>query len=270
MTKTIAKTKTAKAAATKRRASKPTRPPPVAKPKGKDETKLITSYEQPAPAKPLALTIAEYGGLQDAYTFFNDALFNGVLPDVMITLARRAGANGYYRSNQFSDRSDGVKHYDELCLNPDTFIGRTDAQICSTLVHEQCHGWQTHHGKPSRGYHNREWAARMKSVGLQPSSTGAVGGKETGARVSHYIIPGAAYEKVFERLQATGWKLNLQSTHRTGPKGKRDDSKTKYTCPSCQLNMWGKPASHIKCEECGDIRMPPAGGGGPPDATSYA
>ena len=36
------------------------------------------------------------------------------------------------------------------------------------------HVWQHQHGKPSsRGYHNREWAAKMKAIGLQPSNTGA-------------------------------------------------------------------------------------------------
>jgi hypothetical protein len=57
----------------------------------------------------------------------------------------------------------------------------------STLVHEMVHVWQQHCGTPSkRGYHNKEWATKMKSVGPQPSSTGMVGGKETGQRMSHY------------------------------------------------------------------------------------
>ena len=61
----------------------------------------------------------------------------------------------------------------ELALNPDTLIDRSDEQICSTLVHEQCHVVQHEKGRPSGSYHNKEWAAIMKGVGLQPSSTGA-------------------------------------------------------------------------------------------------
>jgi predicted SprT family Zn-dependent metalloprotease len=76
----------------------------------------------------------------------------------------------------------------ELALNPDHFICRTDAEICSTLGHEMTHVWQHQFGQPSaRGYHNREWAAKMKTMGLQPSNTGAVGGKETGQQMTHYV-----------------------------------------------------------------------------------
>jgi predicted SprT family Zn-dependent metalloprotease len=61
----------------------------------------------------------------------------------------------------------------ELALNPDNFTGRSDELILSTLVHEMCQVWQETHGEPSRrGYHNRQWAGKMREVGLQPTSTG--------------------------------------------------------------------------------------------------
>jgi hypothetical protein len=34
-----------------------------------------------------------------------------------------------------------------------------------------------------------------------------------------YIIPDGPFTKAFAKLAATGWKLNLQSAHRPGPKG---------------------------------------------------
>jgi hypothetical protein len=90
----------------------------------------------------------------------------------------------------------------------------------------------------------------MKSVGLQPSSTGMVGGKETGQRMSDYIIPGGPFTKAYADLAASGWKLNLQSAHRAGPP-KVADSKTKFTCSGCGQNAWGKPDLAIVCEPCG-------------------
>jgi predicted SprT family Zn-dependent metalloprotease len=139
----------------------------------------------------------------------------------------------------------------ELALNPDGFVDRTDEQICSTLVHEMAHVWQQAHGSaPSRGYHNRQWAAKMKSLGLQPSSTGMPGGSETGYRVSHYIIPGGAFTTSFQRLAAKSWKLNLQSAHQAGPNGDRN-SKTKFSCAACGQNAWGKPDLAIICKVCG-------------------
>jgi hypothetical protein len=93
------------------------------------------------------------------------------------------------------------------------------------------------------------FAAKMKSIGLQPSSTGDVGGKETGQRVSHYIIPGGAFEKTFTKLAVTGWKLNLQSAARAGAKGGLNNSKTTFRC-SCGQNAFGKPGLDVLCHPC--------------------
>jgi len=112
------------------------------------------------------------------------------------------------------------------------------------------HVWQHVFGKPSgRNYHNKEWAAKMKAIGLQPSSTSMVGGKETGQRMGDYVIPGGPFTKTFAKLAAKGWKLNLQSAHRDGAKGGAN-SKTKFTCPSCGTNAWGKPELEIDCRRC--------------------
>jgi hypothetical protein len=75
----------------------------------------------------------------------------------------------------------------------------------------------------------------MKSIGLQPSSTGMPGGKETGQHMSDYIIAGDAFEQSYDRLAATKWKLNLESAHRPGEQ-KGPSSKTKFTCSSCGQN----------------------------------
>ena len=141
-----------------------------------------------------AITPVEYAGLQKAYDHFNQELFGGALPDVFITYQRKAHSAGYFSAGRFSGRtSEFAKH--ELALNPDGFIGKTDSQICQTLVHEQHHVWQHHQGKPSpRGYHNAEWAEKMVLSGLQPSSTGMPGGNQTGQRMSDYPIPGGAFD----------------------------------------------------------------------------
>ena len=126
------------------------------------------------------LTLTEYQGFQKAYDVFNRELFGGSLPQVLVTLQRHANTRGYFSPERFSGRvAEAVVH--ELALNPDSFIGRTDEMILSTLVHEMVHVWQQTHGRPPRkSYHDREWAAKMREVGLQPSNTGEPGGKETG------------------------------------------------------------------------------------------
>ena len=167
----------------------------------------VVSYDTAIPL----ITQVEYQAFQDAYDFFNAALFGAGLPQVLITLHRRAHSKGNFAPERFDGRlaTDAVH---ELALNPDHFVDRSDIEILSTLVHEQVHVWQQTHGTPSRrGYHNREWADHMQQVGLYPSSTGEPGGKETGQRVSHYIVPDGPYAQAYARLEATGFLLHWQS-----------------------------------------------------------
>jgi predicted SprT family Zn-dependent metalloprotease len=150
-----------------------------------------------------AITTTEYRGFQQAYDFFNAELFSNSLPDVLVTLQRQANAKGYFAPERFNGRVQETAVH-ELALNPDTFSGRTDEDILSTLAHEMAHVWQQTHGKaPTRCYHDRQWAAKMKEIGLHPSSTGEPGGKETGQSVTHYIIAGGPYAKTYAKLKVT-------------------------------------------------------------------
>jgi len=157
------------------------------------------------------------------------------------------------RQNALPGRIDTATAH-ELAMNPDTFPGRSDEEILSTLAHEMAHVWQQTHGTPSRrSYHDRQWAAKMKEIGLQPTTTGEPGGKETGQTVTHYIIPGGAFAQAFAKLKATGFRLNWQSRPEDKQaKAKKAASKTKYTCPGCGQNAWAKPDASLICGECYD------------------
>jgi predicted SprT family Zn-dependent metalloprotease len=196
------------------------------------------------------ITKVEYSGLQRAYDFFNDQLFRKSLPQVLVTLHRKANSRGYFSPERFTKRrGKAVTH--ELALNPDTFLDRTDEQICSTLVHEMVHVWQQEEGKPSRtGYHNKEWAAKMKEVGLYPSTTGLPGGKEVGQRVTHYIVKDGPYAKGYAILKKSGFKLHWESAPAVFGTKPKPQSKVKFTCPKCEMNVWGAPTVKVTCTEC--------------------
>jgi predicted SprT family Zn-dependent metalloprotease len=196
----------------------------------------------------ISITKQEYSGLEQAYRFFDEKLFSGVLPDCMIVLNRKAGARGYFSGERFENRGNSDKA-DEVALNPDHFIGRSDLEILSTLVHEQVHVWQFHHGdRPTRAYHDRQWADRMESIGLMPTNTGQPGGKRTGRKVTHYIIAGGPFDVAAQELFASGFKLNWQSPSAQGKE--KPKSKVKYTCGCCGLNAWAKPKAHLMCGDC--------------------
>jgi predicted RNA-binding Zn-ribbon protein involved in translation (DUF1610 family) len=101
----------------------------------------------------------------------------------------------------------------------------------------------------------------MKEVGLQPSATGEAGGKETGQRMSHYVIAGGPFARAFAKLQATGFQLRWQSRTEVEQARKvKKASKTKFTCPDCGQNAWAKPDTLLICGTCyedgdGNIRL---------------
>ena len=199
------------------------------------------------------ITEREYGVFQLAYDFLNAELFSGTLPHVLVTFQRHAKAKGYFAADRFAGRTDGTTTAHELAMNPDVFTGRTDEEILSTLAHEMAHVWQQSHGKPPRkAYHDKQWAAKMKEIGLQPTTTGGSDGKETGQKVTHYIIPGGRYAQAYIKLAATGFRLNWQSLPFAEERKKKAASKTKYTCPTCQANAWAKSDTALICGACYD------------------
>ena len=196
------------------------------------------------------ITPTEYRAFQKAYDFFNAELFGASLPHVLVTLQRHAKARGYFAPERFTGRTEATAVH-ELALNPDTFTGRTDEEILSTLAHEMAHVWQQTHGKPpTRSYHDRQWAAKMKEIGLQPTDTGEPGGKETGQSVTHYIIPEGPYATAYAKLKARGFQLHWQSAPQGARAKAKTASKTKFTCPDCGQNAWAKPDALLICGVC--------------------
>ena len=194
-----------------------------------------------------------YSQLGKAYAHFNRTLFAGRLPNCLITLARKKGARGYFWGDVWKEAT-GEQLTDEIALNPDC-SQRPLREVLSTLVHEMCHLEQHHCGAPSRsGYHNKEWAEMMEAVGLMPSTTGEPGGKKTGQRVTHYIIAGGRFDAACEKLLDAGFQIPWQArTIDEAAAKKKRASKTKYSCPACDLNAWAKPDALLKCGECDEL-----------------
>jgi len=60
---------------------------------------------------------------------------------VLVTLQRHAKARGDFRPERFTERIEETAVH-EPAMNPDSFTGRTDDAIMSTLAHEMAHVWQ--------------------------------------------------------------------------------------------------------------------------------
>ena len=217
-------------------------------------------------------TKTSYPELELAYDRFNEKLFDGRLPTVMITLQRKANSAGYFAPERFVD-SHG-RRVDELAMNPTLFTQRDILQTLSTLGHEMTHVAQAWFGTPGRrGYHNREWADMMIAIGLHPSHTGKPGGKQTGERMTHYIIDGGPFHAVATALIASGFTLswgdyvvpaeaNDGGGQVAGPAGTRkrmsaaSSGRVRFECPRCKSKAWGKPSLRVACADCRQLMKP--------------
>lgn len=151
-------------------------------------------------------TIQLYSSLHRAYEHFNKHLFGDSLPHCLLTVQRQPKMMGYASHARWVNQAE--QFTDELAINPEYFLGGTILSICQTLVHEQCHIWQYHHGKPSRRkYHNTEWAEKMESLGLMPSHTGLPGGKRTGERMADYALESGRFLTAARELLENGFHL---------------------------------------------------------------
>lgn len=194
-------------------------------------------------ADPTQGQFSRYAGM---YNYFNRALFAGELSPVLLNFSRKSGTYGFFAPERWTS---GKVRVHEISLNPE-HLGRSAMAVAATLVHEMVHAWQSEHGTPGRGgYHNAEWGAKMRIVGLVPSSTGQPGGKATGDRVSHYIETGGAFERAFVAMPPElflPWASFVESTKSKG----RGSSKVKYTCEGCDSNVWGRPGLNVRCDDC--------------------
>jgi hypothetical protein len=140
-----------------------------------------------------------YKSLHFAFNHFNQELFRGKLPDVIFTVQRQVDVVGYFAAERWVSPTGKRRH--EIAINP-VHMGQSRViEVMQTLVHEMVHCWQYCYGKPGRAsYHNKEWANKMRTIGLHPSSTGKPGGKQTGQVMSDYPVEGGEFMQSCHRL----------------------------------------------------------------------
>ncbi|WP_103654526.1 SprT-like domain-containing protein [Agarilytica rhodophyticola] len=234
-----------------------------------------------------------YSSLQKSFDFFNETLFDRGLPTVIFTVQRQKSVMGYFAPDRWASKEG--KNCHEIAINP-SYVGQAAIiELFQTLVHEMVHCWQHVHGTPGRrGYHNKEWAKKMKDVGLMPSTTGRPGGKETGERMSDYPIAGGLFidkcktlvssesfilpwvdryarvtppNEVFENYsEVLGDTDSVTVSSLTSTVSELLQSETlvidtaaqkvksKYTCQGCKANVWGRSGLNISCDDC-DLSM---------------
>lgn len=228
-------------------------------------------------------TVQAYAELQTAFDHYNRRLFGGELPFCLITMQREGRTYGYFSSQRFVHRHD-KSTTDEIAINPAYFAVVPLLEVLQTLVHEMAHAWQFHFGNPGRrGYHNKEWADKMESIGLMPSNTGKPGGKKTGEKMADYAIPGGLFMQATDELLTQDFRISwldrFPPAHMVGslsvsggdddgdsdgddlaaelvavlsPQAGNKSNRVKFRCSNCGAQAWGKPGLKLLCgnDEC--------------------
>jgi predicted SprT family Zn-dependent metalloprotease len=208
------------------------------------------------------ITKRQFNTFEDLFNYYNSELFDGELPEVMINMSRKKKSLGFFAPERWQAVNNEEKVH-EISLNPD-YLHDDPLEWHSTLVHEMCHLWEQHSGRTTKGgYHGKKWGDKMEAIGLMPSDTGAPGGKKTGSRMDHYIIPDGRYKRAFEVIQGEDFTemilpyvpaLPAPKVTKEGNPSKQG-LKIKYTC-ACGNNVWGKPDLKLTCDSCQEAYQP--------------
>jgi hypothetical protein len=192
------------------------------------------------------------GPFYTAFDRLNSELefFDGRLPPVAILLHRSPRLTyGHYWSKRLAHRDDG-RELDEISINPRHLLRESPAIILAVLGHEMVHHWQQYFGRPPRAnYHDKEFAAAMMRIGLEPIASN---GKQTGQNVFQRIIPDGPFASACAKLLAKGFAINwgdrdIPDARKGKPSRVR---KIKCSCPQCGLIGWGEPQAPLACGKC--------------------
>lgn len=193
--------------------------------------------------------------LQQAFSHFNELLFENALPQCLITVQSGFSSPAYLVPNSLEAGQGNAVPM--IVLN--SFLLHTDSDefVLATLAHEMCHLWQRKFGTPGRGrYHNAEWAEKMRSIGLTPTHNGQFGGRSTGDQMQHLIQASGKFERAYEQLCKRGFAIGWRKYSPPPSHGHGNDKgrplpglRMKYTC-GCFTNLWGKPGVRAICVAC--------------------
>ena len=224
-------------------------------------------------------TNEQFNSYVNIFNYLNETIFDSQLPNCILNFSRdNKNVYGFFAKKRWMKDKEFTH---EISLNPRSLAILDSKEMIQTILHEMLHLWQNEFGNPSRpGYHNNEFAMKMESVGLMPSSTGEPGGNKTGQKMADYIIPRGKLERLIDDMpkeyilpwlcvEAEVKKYseisgNVKNNIDTGneilneiianPESigmqKYDKKKRKYSCQECGINVWGKPDLNIICGEC--------------------
>ena len=186
----------------------------------------------------------QYRRTQDFFNtasdLFNHRLFDNTLPQAQIVFEKLSKSKSKFVESAIADIRNGMPDADKIIINSTILASEEFILLMGALVDALTSQHQHYYGTAGRdGYRNKERAVMSKEIGLYPSKTGEVGGKEIGDGVDFYIITGSPFEQTLQELKAWGYEQTWQEI-RPSPKDSvsQGGKRIKYICPhpDCKMN----------------------------------
>jgi len=210
-------------------------------------------------------SVEQSESLIDAFDYINKELFGDQLPRPMLIFTRNPKILGGYYSPDKWFNTDG-KGVDEIAINANSMIQGDEIELFQVIIHEMSHQWQQHYGTPGRGgYHNREWADKVLEIGLKPINVND-SDAETGDSITTILIKGGLamlalanmpedisipfYAEIMGNPDDDDDKKDRGPQEEVPTPKPKSGQRTKYTCPNCGTNMWGRSGINVQCMDC--------------------
>ena len=127
------------------------------------------------------------------------------IEDIVFTLQRKNKVVGYLVHNSFENTEGVFKH--EISLNPEYFTVKPKIEILRVFCQELLKLYRIYYGDPETlkmDYYDADWGAYMLTVGLMPSHNGKPDGKDTGKKMSSYVLPDGPFLQLCNELAEEG------------------------------------------------------------------
>ena len=197
-----------------------------------------------------------YEDLQKIYLHYKTRLFDRSdkkLPFCQINLCRKTSKSGFFVTERWINGEMIIIH--EINLNPQ-ILDLEAIKWHAILVFYMAQLWQYLFGTRAeeKGYCNMELVKNLEALGYIVQNAGGLGGKKSGRNISFEVSPVGLLYSAF--LDCPIKEVEFQPLPEEEEKKKKKEKKTKYQCPSCNSNMWGKQWIMDICCECWELRIP--------------
>ena len=241
----------------------------------------------------MAITERLHTLLQVAFKHFNKTLFDSCLPSMLFSEHKEKGMMAYFSPDRWTSGRGKNHHEIAINLEYICHSTLLDLMqlLVHEMVH--CWQYECGEpSKKHHVYHDKEWSDKMLSIGLIPTATGKPKGKKTGQHMSDYPEAGGLFietcvvlldDKTFTQpwrnrmadLQQAKklephickalktldmlYAKQLTSTMNSLLEGRLVSlrqpraRKVKYTCPNCNVHVWGEPRLSLRCNDCDEM-----------------